>query len=270
MRIAVLTALLAVGPARAQDGPEYGFPPGDTLRYSERTDGRVTIETPNGPAQVTSVHVATIAVTRTAGDTARAWYESLLLRSAGPGAQRKEPNTEGLLRAPFTLSISGRGTVRLHAFPQMPESIAEITDLTRQFDDFFITLPATTLKPGLTWSDTLFSTRPSRPRDTFSSRHVRSYRVERDTVVGGVPAVIIRLDQTLQLDASSPLEDGVAVHSTLEGMETGTAIFAPTRGRLVARSRTGSLRGMFRMTSPSGRAEMPQSYDYTSTLSLAP
>lgn len=270
MRFVVLAALLAAVPARAQDRPAYRFPPGDTLRYSERTDGRVTIETPNGPAHVTSEHVATIAVTRTAGDTARAWYESLLLRDSGPGAQRKEPDTEGLLRAPFTLSISDRGTVRLHAFPQMPESIAGITDLTRQFDDFFITLPAKPLKPGLTWSDTLFSTRPTRPRDTFSSRHIRSYRVERDTVVAGVAAIIVRVDQTLQLDASSPLEDGVAAHSTLEGTETGTAIFAPTLGRLVARNRTGSMRGMFKMTSPSGRAEMPQSFDYTSTLLLAP
>ncbi|HEU5185123.1 MAG TPA: hypothetical protein VFU01_11170, partial [Gemmatimonadaceae bacterium] len=151
MRFVVLAALLAAVPARAQDRPAYRFPPGDTLRYSERTDGRVTIETPNGPAHVTSEHAATIGVTRIAGDTVHAWYESLLLRDSGPGAQRKEPDTEALLRAPFTLSVSDRGTVRLHAFPQMPESIAGITDLTRQFDDFFITLPAKPLKPGLTW-----------------------------------------------------------------------------------------------------------------------
>lgn len=269
-RLIALAALFIPVAAQAQNAPQYRFVPGDTLRYSERTDGRVTIETPNGPANVSSEHVATIAIALVAGDTAHAWYESLLVRSLGPGAQRKEPATQSLLHRAFALSVSNQGAIRLHAFPQIPEPITELTDLTRQFDDFFITLPATPLAPGVTWSDTLFSTRPTRPRDTFSSRNVRSYRVERDTLVAGMAAVVIRLDQTMQLEASSPLEDGVAVHSTLEGTETGTAIFAPAQGKLVARSRTGSMRGMFKMTSSSGRAEMPQSYDYTSTLSIAP
>jgi hypothetical protein len=268
----VLVAGLGIGGAmHAQDAPHYRLVRGDTLRYTERTDARIQIETPQATVDLTSEHVATIGVTLGAPDSAHAWYESLVLRQDGPGPQRQAPNTESVLRRPFILSISSRGMVHVRAVPQFPPEIASLTDLTRQFDDFFLTLPTRPLLPGLAWTDTLSSSRPTRPQDTFSSRHIRSYRVERDTVMYGARAVVIRVDQQLRMEASSPMEgQSATVHTALEGTEHGIAVFDPALGRLLARSRTGMLKGKYSMAAGSTRTDMPQKYEYTSTLSLAP
>jgi hypothetical protein len=200
-RLLIAIVAVTVAPtAQAQNAPAYTIRVGDTLRYTERTDARIEIDTPGGTAQMTSEHVATIAVAFTTADSARAWYESLLA-----------------------------------------------------------------------WSDTLTSDRSAQPGGTLVSRNVRSYRVERDTVVGGVRAVVIRVDHELRIDASSPMEgQNATVHVTLAGTERGTAIFASGPGRLLARKREGTLQGTFSMASGSTRTDMPQRYEYTGTLSLVP
>jgi hypothetical protein len=259
------------GTVHAQTPATYQFRVGDTLRYTQRTDGRVRIEMPERAVEVSTEHVAAIGMVLRGRDSLSAWYESLTLRQQGPGPQGQEPNTGALLLQPYALTISPRGEVRALAFPSMPSEVASITDLTRQFDDFFVTLPPGPLRPGLTWTDTLLNTRPRRPRDSYSSRHVRSYRVERDTVVLGIEAVVIRLDQRLRLRLSSP--DDVretTIESTLDGVEEGTAIFAPSVGRLLERQRRGAMQGMFSIVSRTLRNNMPQRYEYTSTLTLVP
>ncbi len=266
-----LAAAALTSTAQAQKASAYTIRAGDTLRYTERTDARVEIDTPGGTAQMTSEHVATIAVAFTRADSARGWYVSLLLRQTGPGDLRREPNTAGLLRQPYHLSVSPAGVLRAATFPTIPKEIADLTDLTRQFDDFFITLPRQPLAVGVTWSDTLTSNRSAQPGGTLSSRNVRSYRVERDTVVAGLPAVVIRVDHEMRIDASSPLEGQSATAQTsLQGTERGTAIFAPAAGRLLARNRAGTLQGTFSMTSGISRTDMPQRYEYTGTLALVP
>jgi hypothetical protein len=266
----LLPAVACVRSAHAQASAEYRIRVGDTLRYAERTDSRFRFETPAGQAELNSEHIATIAVTPSR-DTMLAWYESLLLRQQGPGPERQEPNTEALLRQPFRLSISPRGVVKVLAFPSILREVASVTDLTRQFNDFFVTLPAQPLVAGATWTDTSTDTRPTKPRNKFSSRHVRSYQVERDTVVLGVAAVVIRLDQQLRMQMSSPMEDREGtVESMLEGTEEGIAIFAPSTGTLLGRRRAGFLRGTYSMLVGSARSQIPQRYEYTSTLSLVP
>lgn len=271
-RLLIAIVAVTVAPtAQAQNAPAYTIRVGDTLRYTERTDARIEIDTPGGTAQMTSEHVATIAVAFTTADSARAWYESLLLRQVGPGPLHREPNTATLLRQPYHLSVAPSGVVRAAVFPTIPKEIADLTDLTRQFDDFFITLPRQPLTMGVAWSDTLTSDRSAQPGGTLVSRSVRSYRVERDTVVGGVRAVVIRVDHELRIDASSPMEgQNATVHVTLAGTERGTAIFASGPGRLLARKREGTLQGTFSMASGSTRTDMPQRYEYTGTLSLVP
>ena len=266
-----LAAAALTSTGQAQSAPAYTIRVGDTVRYTERTDARIEIDTPGGTAAITSEHVATIAMAFTRPHSARAWYESLLLRQVGPGALQREPSTAALLRQPYHLSVSPAGALRAAGFPTIPKEITDLTDLTRQFDDFLITLPRQPLAVGVAWSDTLTSNRSAQPGGTLSSRNVRSYRVERDTMIAGVRAVVIRVEQEIRIDATSPLAgQNATVQTSLQGTAHGTAIFSPAAGRLLARSREGALQGAFSMTNGGTRTDMPQRYEYTSTLALVP
>jgi hypothetical protein len=242
----------------------------DTLRYRERTDGHVVIALPQSPVQVRTEHDATIAVRFGTADTATAWYEALRLRQVGPGSTKQAPATDALLRQPFVLRFLSSGQMETYTVPALPRPIADITDLGHQFDDFFVTLPPAELVAGVTWADTLTQSRPTRPADTYVSRRIRRYRVDRDTVVGGSAAVVIRVEQEMHLESTSQPDGqpGMTVGTVLEGREEGIVVFAPASGRLLSRERRGKLTGQFMVRGGSQPATFPQTYEYTSTLVL--
>ncbi len=263
---AACAALLAAAPLAAQPA-QYRRDPADTRRYVEATTGTVTMRVLGREAVVESEHGAHIAVTFAGGDGARAWYESLHLLQLDPTGEVSAPETEALLHQPYTLVFRADGAVRTAAVPPIPEEIADMSDLTHQFLDFFISLPDGPLAVGAAWADTLVDDRAGRPRDTYSGRQVRTFRVERDTVVDGVDAVVIRVSQRVTVRASSLMEDGMKVSGELKGTEEGFAVFAPREGVLLSRSREGVLSGTMRMMGPE-TVSIPQRYEYTSTLEL--
>jgi hypothetical protein len=151
----------------------------------------------------------------------------------------------------------------------MPEPIAAMTDLTHQFDDFFISLPAQRLGPGVEWADTTGSTRAGRATDTYNSTQVRRFRVERDTVIQGQAAVVLSVRSSARLTGASPVPGRPDIVSTsLQGEEEGLAVFAPASGRFVARTKRGTMRGELRISGGAAPVVMPQTYEYTSTISL--
>jgi len=237
----------------------------DTLRFREVTRGEVRLVAPQGEIPMASEHMATIAVVRTAGDTARAWFEDLTIGVTSPmGAQR--PSTADALHAPFTLTFDDRGRVKLLAAPSFPASFEGVTDLTRQFDDFFFRLPTAPLRVGYAWSDT--SGRTDSTATSFTrTQSVASYRVERDTTVDGVPAVVVSMRQQLSSRSDRPIpnQPGRAV-STLTGADSGIVIFAPQAGRFLGRQREGLLQGDLIMRGAGGEMALKQSYRYTSTV----
>jgi hypothetical protein len=152
----------------------------------------------------------------------------------------------------------------------MPASIAGITDLSHQFDDFLITLPREPLRIGVTWQDTVRIDHSGRPSDTQLAVHERSYRVARDTIVDGTPAFLIEVFQRIRLEASSPMpQPGLVARTVLEGNETGFAVVAAADGRLLIRSRTGRLRGQLTVVGTPRPVALNQTHSYTSTLRLA-
>lgn len=258
-QLCVAAALAATsGSAGAQAGPRYRWAEGDTLRYRERTDGHVTMQPPAGAMEVRTEHEAVIALTPARGDTVRAWYTRLSLGQRGPGAREQRPATDALLGRPFVLRFSPSGQVRTEAVPRIPDEIAGMTDLTRQFDGFFISLPAGELRPGTEWADTVSRDQPARPGDTFNARSVRTYRVERDTTVEGVPVHVIRVRQQVRIEASSPMEGGATARTRLENEDEGYAVFSPRAGRLLGRTRHGLLPGQFTIVAGSQEVSFPQ------------
>jgi hypothetical protein len=212
-----------------------------------------------------SEHEATVAVVRLAGDTARAWYEALSIGATGPmGDQR--PATDAVLRAPFTLQLDARGRTRTVSTPNFPADFAGVTDLTHQFDDFFVRLPARPLRVGLAWSDTATRTDSSAERST-RWRSVASYRVERDTVADGVPALVVRMRQQIQTRVEAPVPgQPTRARTTLAGTEDGFFVFAPSAGRLLARRREARLAGEIVMRNGAAAMSFQQAYSYASTL----
>jgi hypothetical protein len=261
---AILLALLAASAAPAQ----YAAAAGDTLRYADVTHSTVVMHV-GGRARVESIHDAVVAVAFDGEGSATAWYEALALETRGPGPELWRAETAPLIGRAFSLSFHPSGRVETLTTPQIPDEIAATIDLTRQFDDFFLTIPEGELVQGRSWADTLIHDRPGRPIDTFRAHHVRSYFVEGDTVVGEVPAVRIRVRQVISLEASSPLEaEGGWASTRLVGTEEGTAVFSVSGGRLLARVREGGLEGEMTLSGGGRKTTFRQEWSYRNRMEL--
>lgn len=262
-------ALPALALELAAQQPSYRFSPNDTLKYQEITESHIELRPPRGPVAITARHDAKIALTAVRGDTVTAWYEELSLSSATPQGE-KRPATTGALHLPFRLVLTRAGVVTTVSAPSFPPEISSGTDLTRQFEDFFISLPSSALRPSATWADTVESSTTASPGETYQSRHVRRYRVLRDTVLtGGVAAVVIAVEQDITVRSSSPMQNAPAtIYTRLEGREEGTAVFATRAARLVSRVRRGHLDGEQVLKGEGRELTLPMSYDYSSSLAV--
>ena len=138
----LLAATLTITPAAtAQTGTHYTRRAADTLRYREVSTGHMRVRTPEGQdVPLETEHEALIAVTFGPADTLRAWYDSLAIGLVGPGGATR-PATQTVLHQPFLLRFDPRGHTETLATPAFPASFNGVTDLTRQFDDFFLRLP---------------------------------------------------------------------------------------------------------------------------------
>jgi hypothetical protein len=229
------------------------------------------MQLPQGPLVVRTSHLGTVAMAGTgAGNAVRAWYEALELSQEGVTPQPSRPSTSRLLRQPFHLRIAPRGHITIDSVPAIAPEIAQMTDLTRQFDDFLISLPATGLTRGAQWADTVVHTRPGRPTDTYRGHRIRSYRIRGDTSIAGEQGVVVEVTQRVEIQGTAPLPGQNATASTqLSGTENGVAVFSASLGRLIARAREGSLTGQLTIVGAAMRP-IPQAWQYTSTTSMLP
>lgn len=243
----------------------YGRSDVDTLRFHELTRTEMTLSTPQGPMPVTSEHEATIGLMLLPGDKATAWYEALRLEMTTPSGSTAL-QTDAALRKAFRLTVDARGRVAVLEAPTFPASFESVTDLSHQFDDFFLRLPAEPLRMGLAWTDTLVRTDSSGGKSA-QWHTVGTFQVERDTIVAGEAAFVISSRQQLRSETSGPVSgQAMRAQSTLEGSDEGHFVYAPKSDRLLARHRTGNLRGTLTMTAAAGSQSMAQSYRYTHRL----
>ena len=268
-----VTALHALTIQLAAQQASYRFPPDDTLRYREITEGQIRMRPPLPPGAVTlkTLHDAKVALATEGGDTVTAWYDELTLSVAGPEGN-KQPPTNGALGLPFRLVVTPAGHVTTLSAPAFPTEIAILVDLSRQFEEFFISLPPSALVPRATWADTVENSTSGGFVYKYHTRHVRRYRALRDTILpGGLAGVVIALEQQITVRSSRRAPNApVTVHTRLQGRETGTAVFAPAAARLISRARRGQLEGE-QVLSAEGRAiTVPMSYQYSSRLAAIP
>ena len=259
---ALAAAIVCALPARAQT--TYASTR-DTLRFLETMKLHVNLTMPQGEVPTTVEQRATLALVRLPADSARAWFDSLAISVSGPQGELK-PVTDSALKRNFRLELDARGRVRNVSAPQWPASLQSVTDLSHQFDDFFLRLPVQSLKVGLAWSDTTSQTDST--ADRFARwRRTSDYRVERDTTVGTTPAVVVSVKQKMSVTISAPVPNQqMRTDAQMQGEEGGYFVFAPTQGRLIARRREGKLEGPVKATGAMGEMQMSQSISYTGTV----
>jgi hypothetical protein len=237
----------------------------DTLRFREATQLQVRLTMPQGEIPMTVEQRSTISLVRLPGDSARAWFDSLAISAKGPQGEMK-PETDSALNRPFRLGLDARGRVKNVDAPKWPASLEGITDLSHQFDDFFLRLPVQPLKVGLAWSDTTTKT-DSAPERFSRWMRAADYRVERDTTVGTTAALVVRMKQKMSATISAPIPNQpMRSDAQLTGEEDGYFVFAPSTGRLIARRREGKLGGPVRVSGAMGEMQMNQSISYTSAM----
>jgi hypothetical protein len=267
---AVLTLVLAAH-VSAQFPTGYRLVRGDTLRFREVSLGEITVVTPQGSVPVSSVHDAVLAVAFDGTDTARAWYEALTLALRSPAGEQR-PETQAALRQPFLLGIDSRGRVRTLRAPRFPETFEGVSDLTKQFHDFFLRLPPDlNLTVGRTWSDTVIQADSSPNGRTGEYARVIQYTVTGDTLIAGTTALAIATRQQIRLSSAGPVPGRpLTARSVLDGEDNGVYVFAPTRGRLLGRFRTGQLAGTITYEGGAQTVTIQQRYNYTNTIAAIP
>jgi len=237
----------------------------DTLRFRETTRVQMTLTMPQGEIPMTMEQSGALSLVRLPGDSARAWFDSLYISAKGPQGDIR-PATDSALKRTFRLSLDSRGRVKNVKAPEWPASLQGVTDLSHQFDDFFLRLPAQPLKVGLAWSDTVTQTDSTADRYSRWVRHT-DYRVERDTMVGATPAFVVHAKQQMTATVSAPIPaQQMRSDAQLSGEEEGFFVFAPKTGRLIARRREGKLEGPVKASGAMGEIQMNQSMAYTSTM----
>ena len=261
----IILAFVAAVPLRAQEAPQYRFPPGDTLRYRETSTGSMELFAPQGVIPLEVAHDALIGIVSGNRDTVFAWYDSLAI-STSSAQGVNAPAMRGVLGRRFVLRVSPRGAVRTLRAPDFPAAFEGVSDLRSQFFDFFLPLPDAPLAPGLAWTDSV-----SHRDSTSGGRHSimtrqGAYRVVGDTVIGGHAAVVVESVVRQSLLSWGPTQ-GVTATSDLSGEERGFLYWDSIRGRLLARSRSALLEGMVVIEGPA-KTEMIQRLEYRSALTL--
>ena len=240
---------------------------GDSVMYLERTESFTLIERPADTLRIRSYHDAVIHVVRTAPDTLEAFYEHLLLRYVTPSQTRNVP-TEAMIGPRFVLHEDD-GRIETVRAPELSQEIRQLTDLRRQFDDFFLRLPRRPLQVGDVWVDTVaFSARNG---DATTDRDaVTRFTVRGDTVVEGIAALVVDYQAVLESNMrTAPTTEGTLA-SALTGEEEGWFAYAPSRDVMLRRWRVAILEGELRIEGNLDTRAFPQSFGYESMIELIP
>ena len=259
--LAVLAAVPSIATAQ---GLQYAYRAGDTARFIETLEVNGTSTGRGGRLNVAVSRAARITLAFSASDTVRAWYDSLAMESTGPnGTNRAE--TRSVVRVPFVLRARADGHVSTVFTPAMPNLVRQLAELYPQFDDFLVMLPKESATAGAARTDTLVRREMIGGRQLFIRRIIRS-RVERDTVAGTTPAVVIGVQSSLRIEVTSRAPGGnFSTELHLNGTEKGFAVVAKT-GELLYRSREGDSKGMTTYTGRGAKVSVQQAYVYRATI----
>ena len=140
---------------------------------------------------------------RLPGDSAHAWFESLSLVAQSPQGEQK-PSDRRVLRKPFRLTFDARGRVKLVEAPAFPRSSRRSAIWRTSSPTCSSVSRRSRCASG--WRGPTRSPAPTRRRiASCNATSITNYKVEKDTVVNGTPALIVRMTQHTNVHAEGPV-----------------------------------------------------------------
>jgi len=105
---------------------------------------------------------------------------------------------DSALHLPFALLLAPSGRITLLSAPVFPPEIAKRTDLSHEFEDFFVSLPDSALRPERRWPTRCRIPWPVAPKTLISPAYssvpcAQGYRC------GSTNAVVIGVEQTITI-----------------------------------------------------------------------
>ncbi len=254
-----LLSLLCAASSLAQTTPYHSA---DTMRYREVTSSQSRMEAPGEVFETTMLHDATIALWFTAADTARAENRALIVDHTMGDEMTVLVGTRDALGLPFVLRFPPSGRVETVAAPQFPDAFDGVTDLTRQFDDYFLPLPDRPLGLGVTWADT---TRLESEAQTILD--VGTYAVSGDTTVAGAAAWIVTSDvvRSVRSEGEGP-SPGTTMVIEQNRTERNRFVVSVAPFRMLSRVRTGTTAGSITISGGPRTMTLPTSDSFTNRI----
>lgn len=259
--------------ARGAADPDPGFEPrlalnqvGDTVWYHQETDivvGMVNAQGDTSIAYGDEDHV--LHLTRVAPDTLVAFYHHIRI-AMNQGGRIVPVPMETLFGEHFTL-VRTDGRYRVTTAPAVPNMAESTREMVRHLDEMFMTVPDQPLEPGLTWGDSIEFV--AHTRESRLARYTQTrYRVEGDTIVAGVPGVVIRYESDVDAAVASLHDE--ELRTELSGTDNGTIVYAPARQLIVSRVRQGRLDGSMYALIQGERRPLPHYYAFDTRIRLIP
>jgi hypothetical protein len=175
---------------------------------------------------------ATMRVTDFAGSVTNS-----AMGGSGPSA------TEADIEGPAVVTVTPRGAVMVSAMPKLTPVIQTLGLSQSFFRRFFVRLPASSVRTGAVWVDTISTTDENAGTKAVLSDVVTSTFV-RDTVVNGRTLAVIATSSQRTLNISG-LSQGVEIAQKLTGTGSGRVLWDPERHLLVERAESSQLSGTF-------------------------
>jgi hypothetical protein len=239
-----------------------------TLLYRTTEEGTVFMDSPMGAMEVQAEGYGEVRF-EVDGTSAVATYDTIFSYVGGTMGDQS-PDVTPLRDGTFELSFERPGVVKTLSHPSMGASGAGGIDPLHSFDDFFVPLPDESLAVGVEWSETLINEGSSQPGATYYMERAMTMKVERDTVVNGVPAFVVSVAQEVSTEATGVMEAmGAEFMTSSDGTDNGTAIFAAD-GTLLYRDREVNMNGLFSIGVQGQAFDMPQTMSFTGSTELIP
>ncbi len=190
-------------------------------------------------------------------------YSGSFSNSAGGGTMAA---TAADIKGPVVLSLSPRGVVTLPQRPETTQAFRTISGCDNIFRRFFVRLPARSVRPGATWTDTIASEESCGEGLTTKLQNIARSTYARDTVVAGRTFNVITSEAERTLEVSGTTQ-GVEIIQKLKGTANGLTLWDPEKRAVFSRSENATLTGMFDLPAMS-MTNMPISATGRSILQL--
>jgi hypothetical protein len=257
-------------PATAQAQPlGYGTPPTPTLVY-EYSDTSIT-DIQGGPIGAIRVSTSLKGLAElkfeASGNNQRVTmnipeFTGTFSNSAGGGTSASAKDFKG----PAVLSISPKGVLTVTQKAELSEAFRQVERSEQNmYLRFFARLPARSVRPGATWSDTIASTDAEEGLNTRMSSIMNS-TYARDTVVDGRTLAVITSESQRTLDRAGT-SSGLEIVQKLKGTSRGLTLWDTESRTVVTRTESVQLTGTFDLPAMNMK-NMPINATGKSTLNL--